>query len=126
MSFADAAIRHRDDARHLASSKRFQNAGHLIGFAAECLVKAELQKAGITVDKDLRKHFPILTQRIGLHATGRLAAAIWEVIQAPKFLDRWQADRRYDATLDPHAAETEYRTWEADVSNLFRQAWGVR
>lgn len=125
MSFADSALRHREDARYLAVSQRYQNAGHLIGFAAECLVKAEMERAGITVDKNLRAHFPDLTQKIQTHAAGRLAGALWGVVGSPKFLNGWRADRRYDADLPAVDASDQYRGWENDVNDLFRAVRGT-
>jgi hypothetical protein len=61
-SFPDAARRHRSDAKHLATNQRFQNAGHLIGFAAECFAKEILEGAGIKIDKPsgFKVHFPEL------------------------------------------------------------------
>ncbi len=41
-AYGDAAKRHYADARMLAASQRYDNAGHLIGFAAECALKHAL------------------------------------------------------------------------------------
>lgn len=37
--YGEAALRHYDDASHLAETQRFDNAAHLIGFASECAIK---------------------------------------------------------------------------------------
>ena len=37
--YDSAALRHYEDANLLMSSGRLDNAGHLIGFAAECAIK---------------------------------------------------------------------------------------
>jgi transposase-like protein len=72
-SFPDAARRHWSDAKHLATNHRFQNVGHLLGFAAECLAKEILESAGIKIDSSsgLREHFPKLRDRIRMNGHSR-------------------------------------------------------
>jgi hypothetical protein len=41
--YENSALRHYTDAEHLANSGRYDNAGHLIGFAAECALKKAAQ-----------------------------------------------------------------------------------
>ena len=121
-SFPDAARRHRHDARHLAQAQRFQNAGHLIGFAAECLVKEVLEQAGIRIDKqsNLKVHFPSLTQRVALHAKDRAILLLKPVTTNPGFLRGWQAEGRYEANATVADAERLYLIWSGDVDTLFR------
>lgn len=125
-SFADAATRHRHDARLLAESARYQNAGHLIGFAAECFVKAQLEQAEVDIGHKLKRHFPDLAKQIGRHASDRLAKAVWDVVSDHNFLSGWSAERRYDACVDATSAHREYDAWERNVDDLYRAIQGVR
>ena len=99
--FPDAARRHRSDAKHLAADRRFQNAGHLLGFAAECLAKEILAGAGIRLDKSsgLREHFPKLGDQIRMNGHTRVMALLIPIIQRSNFLDGWNAECRYEADI---------------------------
>lgn len=44
--FRAAAVRHYEDARALKYAGRLDNAGHLIGFAAECAIKHGIEALG--------------------------------------------------------------------------------
>lgn len=123
-SFPDSARRHRSDASHLAASERFQNAGHLIGFAAECLAKNILTNAGITIDSNspFRCHFPDLGRQIKIAPITRIGTVLAPILGPASFLDGWRAESRYEATLSPHDAKARYIRWQTDVDALFRAA----
>jgi hypothetical protein len=123
-SFSDAARRHRIDAKHLAMNNRFQNAGHLLGFAAECLAKDVLQSAGIIIDKPsgLKEHFPKLGKEIQTQGRGRVMVLLSPIFTNPAFLQGWRAECRYEANLPPNDAQTRYHSWRADVDSLFTAA----
>lgn len=124
VSFSDAALRHRSDAKHLASDSRFQNAGHLIGFAAECLVKCYLVKGGIQIDQHsgLRVHFPHLTQAIIRNGHGRLMKLLLPIVTTSSFLAGWTAELRYENALSAASAHVKWKQWIADVELLFKAA----
>ncbi len=48
--FADAHLRHGEDAELLFGSKRFGGADHLYGLSAECGLKAVMERLGMEVD----------------------------------------------------------------------------
>jgi hypothetical protein len=123
-SFANAASRHRADAKHLAENRRFQNAGHLIGFAAECWVKATLQQQGIKIDRDsgLRVHFPKLVQVITTKGYGRGMLALQPIIENENFLQSWRAELRYEDDIEAQTAEQRWQAWITDVEQLFNNA----
>ena len=123
-SFLDAARRHRSDARHLATDRRHQNGGHLIGFAAECLAKDILTNAGILIDKksSFREHFPTLGEQIRTNARTRGMVALIPIIRSAAFLAGWSASSRYEVGLPPAEAEARYVSWSADVNALFSAA----
>ncbi len=123
-SFPDAARRHRGDAKSLANGGRFLNAGHLIGFAAECLAKEILIGAGITIDQPpgFREHFPRLADKIRIDGRTRVMALLTPIISTPKFLDGWRPECRYEANIAAHDAELRFNAWHADVDSLFKAA----
>lgn len=120
-SFIESARRHRTDARHLAADQRYQNGGHLIGFAAECLAKEVLTNAGIVIDRrsGFWKHFPLLGDRIRLDARTRAMVALIPILRSADFLAGWSANSRYEAAMPESDAETRYLDWRADVDALF-------
>lgn len=120
--FSDSARRHRRDAQQLAAAHRFQNAGHLLGFAAECLAKEILERAGITLDKSsgLREHFPKLGERIRREGHTRVMVMLAPIVRKWAFLDGWTAETRYEADIIPADAQTRFNSWQADVDSLFK------
>jgi hypothetical protein len=120
-SFPDAARRHRIDAKRLAAARRFQNAGHLIGFAAECLAKEILEAAGITIDKPsgFREHFPMLRGAIRRDGRTRAMTVLAPIIGSQPFLDGWTAECRYENDISQVDAEVRFNSWIADVDSLF-------
>jgi hypothetical protein len=123
-SFPDAARRHRSDAKHLATDQRFQNAGHLIGFAAECLVKEILKSAGINIDKasGFKVHFPELQKQVRLQGRIRAMILLAPIVSGSTFLAGWAAECRYEQDIVPFDAETRFQSWAADVETLFKAA----
>lgn len=124
-SFPDAARRHWSDAKHLAANDRFQNAGHLLGFAAECLAKEVLAGAGIIIDKPSAQqwsHFPKLAEKIRMEGRTRVMALLLPIVAKQAFLDGWQVECRYEANIPRSDAETRYHSWQADVESLFNAA----
>lgn len=109
---------------HLAAADRFQNAGHLIGFAAECMAKDILTNTGITIDKasGFREHFPKLGNKIRIDAKTRIMAGLIPIMRSASFLDGWTAESRYEAKLSLSDAKTRYTTWRTDVGALFTAA----
>ena len=124
-SFPDAGRRDWTDAKHLAADDRFQNAGHLLGLAAECLAKEVLERAGIITDKSSAQqwsHFPKIARDIRMDARTRAMIPLLPILANSKFLDGWQVECRYEVTMPGSAAETRYRSWRADVDKLFNAA----
>jgi hypothetical protein len=68
--YSKAALRHFLDAEKLASCSRFDNAAHLVGFAAECAVKHCILELRLTVDAP-HVHFPQLIEAAKRSLRGR-------------------------------------------------------
>ena len=108
--YRDAALRHFVDARSLAAVERWDSAGHLMGFAAECSVKhAVKERTGSPVP---HCHFPDLTRKIrtlgGRNALHQVRRALSRPGQ-PTAFDDWDVDMRYAATGSVKSAQ--YSAW---------------
>ena len=121
-NFGHAAELHRRDAKKLAAHSCHQTAGHLIGFAAECLVKAVLTRAGEPTDRasGLRCHFPALKAEIRKKGSNRIMIQLSHMLP-DSFLDGWTAELRYEPDIDAAKAEERWCRWHSDVQTLFHQ-----
>jgi hypothetical protein len=114
--YSDSAGRLFKDAETLYHGRRWETAGHLYGVAAECAVKATLERGGVTIDRSsgLRKHFPDLVGAISLKAQGRHSMTAFN---RRGFLDSWKVDTRYaknDGTIDQPLCAA----WRQDAADM--------
>ena len=120
-SFEHAARRHFADAEDLADLQRLDNAGHLIGLAAECAVKHAVRHVA---PNPPHIHFPELTGRIR-HLGGR-DPVVWKIRRAlsppahGSVFDDWSIAMRYDA--DGHVVDAQYRKWKAAAGRIMSAA----
>lgn len=115
-----SARRHFDDAEHLAEDGRFDNAGHLIGFAAECALKAAMEWH-FPREEVRHSHFPeIRAVAIKKFKTRHDLALRAVLLECPSLLDGWDIDHRYapDKTID----DTTYRKWKSGTTRLLASA----
>lgn len=113
-TYDQAALRHYTDAKHLAAIKRFDNAGHLIGFSAECAIKYAF--AMTEPDDDLpRVHLPDLANAALKRVKDRNPRknALRNLLMATRdgFLHDWRVAGRYD--VDGCIDKLTYRRWES-------------
>lgn len=116
-SYDSAALRHYNDAKFLNSSGKLDNAGHLIGFAAECAIKYKISTLPSSQDNP-HGHFPSLliiarkhlTQRSG-HTTSMLNFLKSDILHG------WTVNRRYDKT--GATSQDELDKWIAETGRLF-------
>ena len=122
--FGSAALHHRHDARRLAGIERFQNAGYMIGLAAECLAKSLLVAAGIPIgNRDaFRRHFPRLAEQLRVDGRTSSMRLLAPIVARQDFLHDWDIEARYDPDLPPETAQQRFETWEANVGALFNAA----
>jgi hypothetical protein len=114
--YSDSAGRLFTDAETLYAKQRWETAGHLYGVAAECAVKATLERGGMTIDwsSGLRKHFPDLVSAISMKAQGRHSMTVFN---RPGFLDSWKVDTRY-AENDGTIEQTLCAAWRQDTADM--------
>jgi len=120
-NYAEASIRHFSDAEHLACSGRFDSAGHLIGFAAECAIKhAVLSLAAGPVAK---LHIPLLIEHARKRLHGQRDRAVHTLIGDPAFFDGWRVEARYES--DGGTDASRYASWRVAASRTIGAA-GLR
>ncbi len=110
--YQDAALRHFADASQLLSSGKLDNAGHLIGFAAECAIKHGLSIQSGQVGP--HGHLPDLQQIAMRRLTHR--SSLHQVLKQP-VLAGWLIERRYYATGTTSLAEVN--AWFAETQRIF-------
>ena len=120
-SFEHAARRHFADAEDLANRQRIDNAGHLIGLAAECAVKHAVRRVA---PNPPRIHFPKLTaemRKFGGRNTvlHKVRRALSPPARASVF-DDWYIAMRYCA--DGHVADAQYRKWKVAAGRIMSAA----
>lgn len=115
-NYRSAALRHLADAKTLNTTRRFDNAGHLIGFAAECAIKHQLST--LRQPQEVSGHFPelLLAARKRLGARSQYSITMYQVVKEEIFAG-WNVNRRYHAT--GHTSEEEMKRWLAQTQRLF-------
>ena len=120
-SYEHAARRHFADAEDLAGLRRLDNAGHLIGLAAECAVKHAIRQI---VPNPRRIHFPELTAEV--RKLGGRNSAVSQVRRAlsppahASVFDDWSIAMRYCA--DGHVVAAQYRKWKVAAGQIMSAA----
>lgn len=120
--YDEASVRHFEDAERLAAAPahRYDNAGHLIGFAAECAIKHAVASLGHGTEK---LHIPLLIGNAKKHLTGLRSKAMLDVVSHQDFFSKWSVNRRYDA--DGTTSPELYATWRVSASRALGAA-GLR
>lgn len=136
-AFAPAAHRHLDDAEYLHKAKRWANADHLTGFAAECGLKAilisylggKLTEKGLPTHDDIPSgsksygHIDRLWDQLGATVAGRNAAQYSALISAPNPFSAWKVDERYsDGAHIDETRVTQHLAQAKRILSLHEQA----
>jgi len=111
--YAKAAVRHYVDAEKLAETSRFDNAAHLIGFAAECAIKHCIE-ALRPANEAPHLHFPQLVETAKRLLGGRNKHALFTLLQRPTYMSGWKIEHRY--ADDGTVTEQNYEAWRIDAS----------
>jgi hypothetical protein len=113
--YLDAALRHYKDAETLRSLGDLDNAGHLIGFAAECAIKYRIST--IITANNPRVHFPDIAQAAKKHFGHRGGYhPLFDVLKRDLMVG-WAIDRRYFSTGNTTAVELD--SWFQDTKRIF-------
>jgi len=118
--YKEAALRHFTDAETLAGMGRFDNAGHLIGFAAECAIKFAVDLP----DRERKTHLPGVAET-ALEAlrefSGRESTPMFGLLDRNRqnFFENWSIANRYSA--NGTITQKMFEKW----SDLAEQALGA-
>ena len=118
-NYESAALRHFDDADTLRANGRMDNAGHLVGFAAECAIKHQICSLQGRVHCPLL-HFPeILIPARKLQGPRSGYTEMYKVLKGDIFKS-WSVHRRYHETGNTDLSDLTQ--WFADTRRLFATA----
>ncbi|MGB9145174.1 MAG: hypothetical protein WCC14_05095 [Acidobacteriaceae bacterium] len=117
--YESAAIRHFEDATALRLSGRSDNAGHLVGFAAECAIKHKMASLRPQINAP-HGHFPdlLIAARKHLGARNRYST-MYDVLKGSVFAG-WNVNRRYYAT--GNTSDAELTAWFSITKRLLATA----
>lgn len=118
-SFAQSALRHSDDADHLAEGGRLDGAGYLIGYVVECAIKATIEAIRPTAGAP-HGHLPELVERAKKTLQGRRRYAIFSLLEQDGFMAGWSTDARYEA--NGYIDASRYEQWRKDASRTLGAA----
>lgn len=114
--YESAAVRHYQDALALKEQGKLDNAGHLIGFSAECAIKAALSEAP-------HFHLPELLTTARKRLKSRTEhSGLLRMLGKNAFKD-WDVSRRYHRT--GHTTAVELDNWVKATKQLLNLS-GVR
>ncbi|KWC65261.1 hypothetical protein [Burkholderia ubonensis] len=116
--YRSAALRHLKDAESLRVVDRLDNAGHLVGFAAECAIKYRIATLQATADP--HGHFPEFLTIARKHLGQRSNyTSMYDIIRNPVF-QAWTVHRRYWKTGSTTLNEVDQ--WFAQTKRLMAAA----
>ncbi|MBK8260396.1 MAG: hypothetical protein IPK80_03555 [Nannocystis sp.] len=109
-NYKQAARRHYADAEHLARDERWENACHLLGFAAECGLKHAV--ANLRPGQSApHLHLPELAQTAVklLHGRDPAHRSLRTLLNDPDFFKDWAVRQRYHP--DGSVTAEHYKRW---------------
>ncbi len=117
--YESAAIRHLEDALTLLASGKRDNAGHLVGFAAECAIKYKIENLR-PQNNSPHGHIPELLITARKHLGARVNYSnMYDILKGDIFAG-WNVNRRYYET--GHTEEAELESWFSATKRLFATA----
>lgn len=119
-NYESAALRHFFDATSLLKRGDLDNAGHLIGFAAECAIKFRIVSLRPSQDSP-HGHFPEIVNVARKHLSGgRFSYTSMFDLLKTDVLRGWTVNRRYQETGS--TTFDEVNEWFIDTKRIFASA----
>jgi len=118
-NYAEAAVRHYRDAESLAAAGRYDNAGHLVGFAAECAIKNAIRKIERRPNAFIDGHFPapLIAFRQAVEHS-RTSGPMLALSRDRAYFSGWSVNDRY--LSDNHVTAAQYESWKNSAQKAFR------
>lgn len=114
-----AAIRHFRDALTLRDAGNLDNAGHLIGFSAECAIKHRIESLG-SGERSPSLHLPEILVAARKRLGGRVSyTAMFNLLKNDIFAD-WSVDHRY--SVSGKVTTAQIATWFSVTGRLLAAA----
>ncbi|EPE7165733.1 hypothetical protein ACSMAE_003093 [Cronobacter sakazakii] len=117
-NYYDSAVRHYLDAKRLQDAGSSDNAGHLIGFAAECAIKYKIHTLTPTVDNP-RVHLPDIVNAAIKRLQSRSEQSMLSLLKRG-ILSGWDVNKRYHS--NGHVLNSELSQWITDTRRLLATA----
>ncbi len=117
--YSEAAVRHFQDSDLLAKAARWGNAGHLVGFAAECAVKHRLQTFRPSANTP-HGHFPDLIEIAKKHLKRRRDSTLHGILKMKTLMQGWDVGLRY--APDSAVGKAQYDAWRKHATRLMSAA----
>lgn len=101
-NYAEAALRHWNDAQLLEKENRVENADHHYGFAAECAIKKVLVALPAfsnkgELDDSYRKHVNILWEKVNYQSLQKSYPLLSALLKSTNHFSDWHVNQRYVA-----------------------------
>lgn len=118
--YDSAAIRHFEDAQLLRDAGKLDNAGHLVGFAAECAIKHQISSLKSKQMNTLHGHLPDFLIVARKHLGSRSNYNGMFNILKSEIFSGWHVNRRYCQTGNTSPEELDI--WFGVARRLFATA----
>ncbi len=115
--YAQAALRHWQDAQLLEEHRRIGNADQLYGLAAECAIKKVLVQLPLfapdgSLQKEFKYHINLLWDKAGHQSIAKAAPRLPSLLQSNNPFSDWKIDQRYEAEGAIRAKQLQsHREW---------------
>lgn len=101
-NYADAALRHWNDAQILEEKNSLGNADHLFGFAAECAIKTVLVKLPAfsnngVLDTAYKEHVNTLWGKVNHQSLHKTYPTLVAFLKSTNNFSDWNVNQRYSA-----------------------------
>lgn len=121
-NYGEASIRHYADAQALAHAERFDGAGHLIGFSAECAIKHHIGTIKPNYDVP-HGHFPNIIEIAKRHLHQRRQTEMHRILKNPELMKDWDVSHRYSE--NGSTTQDAYEQWRGQAAHIIFAA-GLR
>jgi hypothetical protein len=117
--YAQAALRHYEDAESLAALGRYDDAGHLVGLAAECALKHGASGYIRPPNSEIDGHLPPVKWQIRQILDGRnVRGPLLAFVMNQRHFTDWHVNHRYEA--DGHVDRPKYEKWRDSTKLAFK------